>query len=396
VSTIVDTDATRQGAAAPSLRDILIAEILRDSHRYAAGIEQGRPTLAGVASPLRKPVRTLREHSRDLVERIAGRAGFARRHFDPDHGAARLGRIMALSDGLEATYAALGDERSRRALVDLLKLRVLGPYHAPLRVTPAAYRAKQADADRTLRQEAATFDVSDPWFSPLSLYRVPVDGGDIRLHSHSVDIVSVYLLHQYSYASGPNRVAVEPGDVVLDIGGCWGDTALYFAKLVGPSGKVYTFEFDPENLEVMRANLALNPDLASRIEIVERALWDRSGEVLRFAQFGRMTSVSADADHGSGLETETVTLDDFVEQAGLSTLGFVKMDVEGAELNVLRGARDSLKRFAPRLAVAAYHKEDDLVRLPEAIAAAGHDYRFFLDTFSPVEEETVLFATAGR
>ena len=372
---------------------MLLAEILRDSHAYAAGIEQFRPTIVPAGPPVRRGVRLIREHARDLVERVAARAGFSRTHFDSGEGAARLARIISLSDGLQETYDSLADEQSRRALVDLLKLRVLGPYHAPLAVAPGAYRAKQAYADSALREEAATFEVSDPWFSPLSLYHVPVQGGSsVRLHSHSVDIVSVYLLNQYRYASDETRVAVEPGDVVLDIGGCWGDTALYFADLVGPAGKVYTFEFDPENLAIMRANLALNPALASRIEIVERALWDRSGETVRFAQLGRMTSVS---ENGSGLETETITVDDFVDQAGIESLGFVKMDVEGAEPNVLRGARGALEAHAPRLAVAAYHKDDDLVCLHRQIAASRDDYRFFLGTFSPVEEETVLFARAS-
>ena len=61
-----------------------------------------------------------------------------------------------------------------------------------------------------------------------------------------------------------------------------------------------------------------------------------------------------------------------------------------------RGGRDSIKRFVPRLAVAAYHKDDDLVCLPHEIATVVADYRFFLGTYSPVEEETVLFATASR
>jgi len=391
VSLTVGTDALTREDVVPLVRDILLPEILRDAHRYAPGIEQSRPTLV----PGRRRVRTLRERARDIAERLADRAGFARRHFDAGESAARLARIFALSEGLQASYDSLADDVSRRAMVDMLKLRVLGPYHAPLAITPEAYRAKQAWAERELCQRRGTFDVSDPWFSPLSLYRVAVGDEWVSLHSHSVDIVSVYLLDQYSYVAGPNRVAVEPGNVVLDIGGCWGDTALYFASLVGPAGKVYSFEFDPENLNVMRANLALNPELAGRIEVVEKALWDRSGETLRFAQFGRMTSVMVGEDSPSQLETETITLDDFVAERGIDRLGFVKMDVEGAELNVLRGAHDSLKRFAPRLAIAAYHKDDDLVRLPEAVKSLG-DYRFFLDTFSPVEEETVLFADAVR
>jgi FkbM family methyltransferase len=375
----------------------LLAEILRDAYRYVPGIEQTRPTLVRQSRP-RQLVISSREHGRDLLERVAAGAGFHRRHFDPALASERLRRLLALSTGLEATYARLGDECSRRALIEVLKLRVLGPHHARLALTPQAYRDKQAQADRELRSVDGTFDVSDPWFSPLSLYAVPVDGGEtVALHSHSVDIVSVFLLGQYGYAGGATRVRAEPGDVVLDAGGCWGDTALYFASQVGPEGKVYTFEFDPESLEILRANLALNPRLAGRIEVVERALWDRSGETLGFVQAGRMTTlVGPDDAQPSTRPVSTITIDEFVEQEGLEQVDFLKMDVEGAELNLLRGARGSIERFAPKLGIAAYHKDDDLVRIPAAIVSLNPAYRLYLASFSPIEDETVLFADSPR
>jgi len=376
----------------------LLAQIVRDAHRYAPGIEQRRATtVAATGSGWQRALTVGRERGRDLIERTASRAGFSRRHFDPYEAGHRIARLWELADGLEATYARLGDERSRRAMIDVLKLRVLGPFHAQLAMTPQMYRGEQARVDRELRAEAATIEVSDPWFSPLSLYRVPVPGASpVALHTHSVDVVSVFVLGQYGYGRDGHRVTVGPGDVVLDVGGCWGDTALYFASLVGPEGRVFTFEFDPESLEILRANLALNPELAGRIEVVEKALWDRTGETLEVVQAGRCTSVVEAGAHGNAIRVETITLDEFIEQRGLDRLDFVKMDVEGAECNVLRGASASLERYAPRLAVAAYHRDDDLVRIPELIASPGLEWRLYLDTFSAVEAETVLFARATR
>ena len=384
-------------SGASTLRDALLAEILRDAHRYAPGLEHARPTVAVASgSRWRRPIQIARERARDRVERLAARAGFSHPHFDPVLAARRLESILALSDGLERTDSMLGDEHSRRALLDVLKLRVLGPYHAPLALTPQQFRARQAHAGRQLRLHPATFEVSDPWFTPLSLYRVPAPSGTpVTLHAHSVDVVSVFGLGQYGYARHPVRVTAGPGDVVLDIGGCWGDTALYFADLVGPHGRVYTFEFDPESLAVLRANLELNPGLAARIEVVELALWERSGERIPFTQAGRMTKVTPDSAEG-GPTVETITVDDFVSQAGPERLAFVKLDVEGAELSVLRGAREAVSRHSPRLAVAAYHRDDDLVRIPDQIASLGPAYRLYLETFSPLEAETVVFADADR
>jgi FkbM family methyltransferase len=369
----------------------LLEEVMHDAHRYAPGTEQKRPTIGSEAAlKWRGLPRRAREHFRDTVERLAARGGFAHRHFTPQSAASALSRIIALGDGFEEIYALLDDESSRRALVDLLKLRVLGPYHTALQVTPGEFRERQARVNADLREQADTFEVSDPWFSPLSLYRVPTPIGPIRLHCHSVDIVSVFLLEQYSFARGTDsQVCAAPGDVVIDAGGCWGDTALYFASLVGDQGRVYTFEFDPESLEIMRANFALNPQLAKRIEVVEIALWDRSGETIGFTPAGRCTLTHV---NGGSSKVATTTLDDFVAQAGLENLGFIKMDIEGAERPVLRGAQESIACFKPRLAIAAYHKDDDLIELPRAVNASAAEYRFHLGTFSAVEEETVLFA----
>jgi FkbM family methyltransferase len=362
---------------------------------YAPGHEPARPTLGpDPASPRRRVLRTA-HRGRDLLERAAGRAGFVHPHAEPEHVAAQILRLIELGDGLQATAARLGDAASRRALLDVLVHRIAGPYHAPLQITPDRFRALQAHIDRAYLVQPATLEVADPYFSPISLYRVPAPGGGtITLHAHSVDIVSVYELHQYAYPRTDSRVAARPGEVAVDVGGCWGDTALYLASQVGPRGRVLTFEFDPANLAIMRTNLALNPELAERIEIVEAALWDQSGVELPFLAGGRMSTV-ARGDHAATDRARTLTLDEALARAGVDHVDFVKLDVEGAEPRVLAGAGTTLRRDRPRLAIAAYHRDDDLVVLPAALRAASEDYRLYLQSSSPLEDETVLFAAVG-
>jgi FkbM family methyltransferase len=296
--------------------------------------------------------------------------------------------------GLEATYAALGDDRSRRMLVDLLRLRVLGPYHVSPRIRPEEFRARQAEVEREWRTPAAPIESSDPFFPVLHQYEAPgPDGEPIRLYTHSAGLVNIFALEQYRYAHGDVEVAARPGDVVLDAGGCWGDSALYFAARVGDGGRVYTFEFEPESLGIMRRNLELNPRLAERVEVVERALWHSSGETLRFEPAGQLTSLG---ENGGARATETLTIDDFVREAGLARVDLVKMDVEGAEPSLLDGAGACLREHTPDLALAAYHRDSDLAELPRAVAAADAGYRLFLDHFSAGRDETVLFARAPR
>lgn len=187
------------------------------------------------------------------------------------------------------------------------------------------------------------------------------------------------------------RVAVEPGDVVLDGGACWGETALLFSHRVGPTGAVHAFELNPSNLAVLRDNLSRNPSLAPRITVVERALAARSGETLRFADQGL-----ASHRHGKGtIVAETVTVDDHVRATGLDRVDVLKLDIEGGEAAALDGAVDTIRGLRPKLMVSAYHRMDDLVVLPRRLRRLRPHARMFLDHHTIHAEETVLYVEGG-
>jgi hypothetical protein len=70
------------------------------------------------------------------------------------------------------------------------------------------------------------------------------------------------------------------------------------------------------------------------------------------------------------------------------------MDVEGAELDVLRGAAATLKAQRPRLALAAYHRPDDLAVLPAFVASLGLEYSWFLQCSTMTDVDSILFGVA--
>jgi hypothetical protein len=78
------------------------------------------------------------------------------------------------------------------------------------------------------------------------------------------------------------------------------------------------------------------------------------------------------------------------ERPGLR-LDFLKMDIEGAELSALRGARQTLLRDRPRLAISLYHQVDDFVTIPLYLASLLPDYEFYLGHYTIHAEETVLY-----
>ena len=70
----------------------------------------------------------------------------------------------------------------------------------------------------------------------------------------------------------------------------------------------------------------------------------------------------------------------------------IKMDIEGAELDVLYGAKETIRRYKPLLAVCVYHKRDDLLTIPQYIKSIVPEYKLFLRAYERMATEVVLYA----
>jgi hypothetical protein len=92
------------------------------------------------------------------------------------------------------------------------------------------------------------------------------------------------------------------------------------------------------------------------------------------------------------LELQTEAIDELVIGGAIERVDFLKVDVEGADLGVLEGASETIRRDRPRLAIACYHKPDDLVAIPDFIASLGVEYRWHLQCSTMTDVDTVAFA----
>ena len=90
---------------------------------------------------------------------------------------------------------------------------------------------------------------------------------------------------------------------------------------------------------------------------------------------------------------KVTTVDKFVEANKLPRVDFIKMDVEGHELKVTAGARETIKTFKPSLALSTYHRGDDLIELPKSLLELKPDYTFNLRHCGPSWADAVLYAT---
>ena len=154
-------------------------------------------------------------------------------------------------------------------------------------------------------------------------------------------------------------IHLPPGAVVMDIGANIGAVAIYLASKVGPTGLVLAYEPDASNLEISRRNLEANGNPA-QIQLVPKGLFDREA-TLEFFAGGNYTSsllktsfVEAESNKYQVVKVPVTTLDAETERLGLTRLDFVKMDVEGAEVAALKGARKTLERFHPSIIVETH------------------------------------------
>ncbi len=137
------------------------------------------------------------------------------------------------------------------------------------------------------------------------------------------------------------------GWTCLDIGANVGAVTLALAKFVGRSGQVVSFEPGPPNLARLHANLALNPDLMTRVEVIEAGVASEPGELWWSEEKGNPGNalLGKSGTH----RIPVIKIDDFVAERQIPKIDFMKIDVEGMELDVMRGARETLRRFHPTL-----------------------------------------------
>jgi len=290
-------------------------------------------------------------------------------------------------------YYLLNDEASRQLLVKILAHRVLGYNKVKLPTNTSQFWDDISQMENLAdKSDCIPINFMNWSLCKFDLRKINLP---IELYYRPTGVYYTFIKKQYEYNLHQMHIKAERGDVVIDAGGCFGDTALFFAHEVGESGKVYSFEFVPSNLGILRKNVGLNQDLQPRIQIVPNPLWDESDKNIYFEDNGPGSKVSLESGDNFVGQVKTITIDDFVERNDIGKIDFIKMDIEGCEYNALRGARKVLSAFKPKLAISLYHKPQDFGEIPHFLDSLNLGYKFFLGHYTIHQEETVLFCIAG-
>jgi FkbM family methyltransferase len=186
------------------------------------------------------------------------------------------------------------------------------------------------------------FDFSDSSYTTKSL-----DGWSVNTLSPLYFIVKDLNRYEKFYS-------LKSGDIVIDAGANEGLLSVIFGKKVGALGRVIAIEPDSQNCIRFKNNISLN-DAMEQVSLTTMGLWKSSGN-LKFFEAGTVgSSIFYKLPKSKEKKISVTSLDDLVVSKSLEKLNLIKMDIEGAEIEALIGATNTIREFNPNFSIASYH-----------------------------------------
>jgi FkbM family methyltransferase len=165
---------------------------------------------------------------------------------------------------------------------------------------------------------------------------------------------------------------IKPGMVVFDVGANIGSYALSLARLVGPAGRVFTIEADPNVAAVLSENIRTNG--LSQVTVIQGAAY-REARIMRLGRAAASSSYSGlyYDNPDEWIDVPAFTLDEVAAREGLTRLDLVKIDAEGAEDDVVAGMSRLLRTLRPAILVELHSwRGSDTEQLPAKLESMGY------------------------
>ena len=192
----------------------------------------------------------------------------------------------------------------------------------------------------------------------------------------------VYESYSAMYFDVP-YIQPKKNNCLIDGGAYHGESTIEFYRWCGENGaQAVVFEPDKDNYNICKHNLAK----MKGTYVLNKGTYDAIGEQA-FSSKGNMVS-QMDPQGREKIETTTI---DSVPEAQNAT--YIKLDVEGVELETLKGGAHVIGRNKPDMAISVYHKPEDIVELLECVLSINPNYVFYLRHYTLGDGDTVAFAT---
>lgn len=183
-------------------------------------------------------------------------------------------------------------------------------------------------------------------------------------------------------------IKISDGEVFIDGGGYTGDTVQQFIDTAKREGKkfkrIIVFEPDERNCSLINKFYGKRQD----IKIIPKGLADEE-KMLWFKGAGAVFK-AADSNNRENAICVPVTNIDAVPECADAT--WIKMDIEGSEMDALEGARKVITKNHPKLTISIYHSDEDMIRIAEYIHEMVPEYKLYVRHHSQSQRETVLYA----
>ncbi len=214
---------------------------------------------------------------------------------------------------------------------------------------------------------------------------------NILLHRAVHDLELVWKVYEENQYFG-NRIVQHVSGNFVDCGACEGDTLQRFLIQIGvgvnQNYHYYAFEADRDNFEILE-NYCQSKGLTN-VKCYNMGVWDQAQELFFAIGDDFVSGTLLDSDAGKkAIKIDVDAIDHILDG---KRIDFISMDIEGSEIKALEGARKSIQKWSPVLAISAYHKLEHLWEIPLLIKEINPKYDIFYAHHRWNMDDTVCYA----
>jgi FkbM family methyltransferase len=193
--------------------------------------------------------------------------------------------------------------------------------------------------------------------------------------------ISLLKLIPCSYSAYIKHCMPKKGDIILDCGAHIGNCTILFSRLVGKTGTVIALEPFEGSFRTLKER---TKKLKSKIIFINKTVWDKNTKIPLKVFNNTVSCRIVDDNHsftGPDIKMiDCITLDDIVAEINPERLDMIKMDIEGAEIEALKGAINTIAKYSPCFAIASYHKrknEKTCYKVEDFLKKNGYSVKTF-------------------